>query len=151
MRKLWSKLTVYGICGLAAFGGLTYFPQSPLLIEAQAHLKGTDSGANGALHNSETIRDQSADGKAKTALGGWEQNPDGWKYKNTDGSYVKGGFSASDGHWYYFDQDGYMVKGWQQVGDNWYYFDSAGHMVTGEAVINDKHYFFNAAGKLNKN
>lgn len=128
MHRLWTKLAVYGLGSLAALGGLSFLPQSPLQIEAQAY-SGTDSSVSAA---------------------GWQQDPDGWKYRNSDGNFAKGCFAAVDDKWYYFDQEGYMVKGWQQVGDDWYYFESSGSMVTGPAIVGDTYYYFETSGKLNE-
>lgn len=139
MRKLWTKLVVYGICSLVTFGGLTFLPQSPLQIESEAHSGRTDSSG---------VQQVQTGTMAGTA--GWQQDLNGWKYRNGEGFFVKGCFTSVEGNWYYFDQDGYMVRGWQQVIDDWYYFDANGHMVTGAAVIGETYYYFEASGKLNE-
>lgn len=154
MRKLWTRRAASGICGLAVFGSLTFLPQFPMEAEAAVStgyraviicgeregLQGTEEGTQPA----------GAGEEAGAAAAGWQQDQDGWKHRNSDGSFSKGCFVPDGGRWYYLDQDGYMVIGWQQVGDTWYYFDSDGGMVTGSVVIGDRCYDFESNGKLNK-
>lgn len=136
MRKMWTKLAAYAVCGVMMCGTLTFLPQSPFQMTAEAHGHGRSNHGCRSSQNSQTYQY------------GWCHNADGSQYRNSDGSYVKGGFSCVDDKWYYFDQDGYMVKGWQQVGDDWYYFDSNGCRVSGEAAIGGRQYCFNSDGKL---
>ncbi|MEY8354827.1 hypothetical protein AALB39_15920 [Lachnospiraceae bacterium 54-53] len=143
MRTSRIKLAVYGIFGLATFGSLTFLPQSPLQTEAKAYSAASLQGGAG-----EDLRTLPVAAEAGPA--GWQQDTDGWKYRNSDGSFAKGCFAAVDDKWYYFDQEGYMTKGWQQVGDDWYFFDSSGSMVTGPAIVGDTYYYFEPSGKLNE-
>lgn len=138
MRKKWKKLAAYAICGVVTCGSLMFVPQSPFQMEAEAH------GHRGGCHS------YSRTASSQTRQSGWCHDDNGSRYCNSDGSFVKGGFSCVDDKWYYFDQDGYMVKGWQQVGDDWYYFDSNGCRVTGEASIGNTQYNFNSDGRLDK-
>ena len=126
MRKIWKRLAVYSTCSLFAFGVLTFMPGSPMQMEAKAQ---TETGIN-------TL--------------GWQQELDGWRYRNSDGSFAKGCFGAVEDIWYYFDPEGYMVTGWQQVGDDWYYFEADGHMVTGPVYIAQTYYYFESSGKLHE-
>jgi glucan-binding YG repeat protein len=145
MRKKWSKLTVYSLCGFFMIGGLSFLPQSRL----QKEVKAQTNHAGSEISN--TYLDQTAQDISKTVKSsGWQEDENGWRYRNTDGSFVKGGFSSSKGYWYYFDQDGYIVKGWQRVINDWYFFNQEGHMITGDIEIDGKHYCFEATGKLNK-
>lgn len=131
MKKIWKKIIVFGTTGLISFGCLTFLPQSPLQIEANAQ----------NTYNKDT---------SESLQSGWKKGADGWKYRNSDGSFVQGCFVAVDNKWYYFDQDGYMVKGWQKVNDDWYYFDSKGHMTTGTIEIGGSSYTFDKGGKLDQ-
>ncbi|WP_026890189.1 hypothetical protein [Lacrimispora aerotolerans] len=126
MRTLWKRLAAYGTCSALLFGAISWIPGSPVQMEAMAQTGTT-------VLSSE-----------------WQQELDGWRLKNSDGSYAKGCFGAVDNIWYYFDQDGYMVTGWQQVGNDWYYFEEDGHMVTGPAYVGQVYYYFESSGKLNK-
>lgn len=126
MRKIWIKLAVYSTCSLLGAGVLAFMPGSPVQMEAMAQ---TETGIN---------------------MLGWQEELDGWRYRNSDGSYAKGCFGAVEEIWYYFDAEGYMVTGWQQVGDDWYYFEKDGHMVTGPAYIAQTYYYFESSGKLNE-
>ncbi|MFT4004647.1 MAG: hypothetical protein QM683_02970 [Lacrimispora sp.] len=152
MRKLWTRLAVSGICGLAVFGSLTFLPQFSVEAEAAAYTgHGTVIICGERTGLQDTGEDaQPAVAEEEAGAAGWQQDQDGWKYRNSDGSFSKGCFVPADGIWYYFDQDGYMVRGWQQVGEAWYYFDSDGGRVTGSVVIGDRCYDFESDGKLNK-
>lgn len=152
MRKLWTRLAVSGICGLAVFGSLTFLPQFSVEAEAAVytgHGTVTICGESTGLQDTEEDA-QPAEAEEAAGAAGWLQDQDGWKHRNSDGSFSKGCFVPADGRWYYFDQDGYMVTGWQQVGEAWYYFDSEGGRVTGSVVIGDRCYDFESDGKLNK-
>lgn len=126
MRKIWKRLAVYSACSLLGAAAPAFMPGTSVHMEAMAQTK---SGIN---------------------TFGWQQELDGWRYRNSDGSYAKGCFGAVEDIWYYFDSEGYMVTGWQQVGDDWYYFEKDGHMVTGPAYIAQTYYYFEASGKLNE-
>ncbi|WP_394526676.1 hypothetical protein [Lacrimispora sp. JR3] len=126
MRKLWKKLAVCSTCCLFGAGVFAFMPGAPGQLEAKAQI---ETGINRY---------------------GWQQEPDGWRYRNSDGSYAKGCFGAVADTWYYFDAEGYMVTGWQQVGDDWYYFEKDGHMVTGPVYIGETYYYFESSGKLHE-
>lgn len=126
MMKIWKRMIIYGTWALAAFGGLAFMPGFPGFIEAKAELS------------------------ESTYPAGWKQDDDGWRYVNSEGTYLKGCFGAVNDVWYYFDQDEYMVTGWQQVMDDWYYFDPTGQMVTGPVLVGDTYYYFDNNGKLDR-
>lgn len=43
---------------------------------------------------------------------GWEQSDEGWRYRNSDGTYAANEWlQTSDGSWYYFGSDGLMYAG----------------------------------------
>ena len=56
---------------------------------------------------------------------GWEQVAQGWKYRQTDGSYVTNSwFQAPDGKWYYFGTDAVMLA--DTTTPDGYYVDASG-------------------------
>lgn len=126
MRKIWIRRAVYSTCSLLGAVVLAFLPGYSVQMEAMAQ---TEAGIN---------------------MLGWQEELDGWRYRNSDGSYAKGCFGAVEDIWYYFDAEGYMVTGWQQVGDDWYYFEKDGHMVIGPAYIAQTYYYFESSGKLNE-
>jgi glucan-binding YG repeat protein len=126
MRTLWKKLAAYGTCSMLLIGAVTCIPGTPVQMEAMAQTN------------------------SDNASFGWQKELDGWRLKNSDGSYAKGCFGVVDNIWYYFDQDGYMVTGWQQVDNDWFYFEADGHMVTGPTYVGQTYYYFENSGKLNK-
>ena len=87
------------------------------------------------------------DDVAEAATGTWKQNSTGWRYKYSDGSYLKNDWLKSGGKWYHFDANGYMQTGWQKIG-KWYYFSSAGVMQTGWRQIKGAWYYFSSSGVL---
>lgn len=92
-----------------------------------------------------TLRDATAAGDRKPAetagqpvnsyptsrASGWEQDGNGWWYKNADGSHPTNCWQMIDGKWYLFGLDGYMLTGWQRWNGKEFYLTSNGDMVTG--------------------
>ena len=83
--------------------------------------------------------------KAPTKVG-WVKYPDGWCYKNYNGTWAKG-WKAIAGRWYYFDKNGYMeTNKWVQSGEDWYYFGADGGSVRSWQKIGGKWYYFGYNG-----
>lgn len=76
---------------------------------------------------------------------GWVWSVNGWKYRNTNGSYAKNGWQMIDGQWYRFDAKGGLCTGWylEPQDGYWYYMKEDGSMATGWQCINDNWYYFN--------
>lgn len=62
---------------------------------------------------------------------GWEQDRNGWWYRNADGTYPVNSWQLINDKWYLFNMDGYMLTGWQTKNGHEYYLTSNGDMVTG--------------------
>lgn len=57
---------------------------------------------------------------------GWQQDDQGWWYRNADGSFYESGWQDIDGKQYYFDDNGYIVTGWQEIDGKDCYFNEDG-------------------------
>lgn len=69
-------------------------------------------------------------------------------YKNSDGTYAKGGFKQIEGETYYFDSKGYLLTGWIQVQNKWYYMDEKGRMQTDWTQVDGKWYYLGTQGQM---
>lgn len=63
----------------------------------------------------------------QTVSEGWVQDSTGWRYQNTDGSYLTNIWKEIGGAWYYFEGNGYMAAN-KWIGN--YYVGSNGAMLT---------------------
>ena len=66
-----------------------------------------------------------------TSSQGWENTDRGWKYKESNGSYVTNTWKQVDGIWYFFDGEGHIATSWRQIDGAWYFFNASGAMLTG--------------------
>lgn len=82
------------------------------------------------------------------SLIGWVQDRDGWRYRESDGAFVKNTWHLIGGRWYYFDYDFYMLTGWQNIGGNVYYLSGNGDMQTGWAQYDRQWYYLNPANGM---
>ena len=78
----------------------------------------------------------------------WEQDANGWWYRNPDDSYPANTWYSIDGSWYYFNGSGYMVTGWQSIGGTWYYLGGSGVMQTGWLSSGGAWYWLNGSGAM---
>ena len=85
---------------------------------------------------------------ANTSSQGWENTDRGWKYKESDGSYVTNTWKQVDGIWYFFDGDGYITTSWRQIDGAWYFFNASGAMVTGWVQSGNDWYYMNPSGAM---
>ena len=67
---------------------------------------------------------------------------DGYKYRNSDGSYSTSKFQKIDGYTYYFDANGIRAKGFKKINKKIYYFDGNGRMLLRWKRVNGKKYLF---------
>ncbi|MEY8278721.1 MULTISPECIES: polysaccharide deacetylase family protein [Blautia] len=63
---------------------------------------------------------------ASAGVMGWQQDDKGWWYRDTDGTFFKGGWKEIEGSKYYFDENGYMKTGWLELDGEDYFFDDSG-------------------------
>lgn len=66
----------------------------------------------------------------------------GYKYRNTNGTYTVNKFQKIGGYTYYFDTKGYRVTGFKTINKKTYYFDSNGRMLLRWKRVNGKKYLF---------
>ena len=85
---------------------------------------------------------------ANTSSQGWENTDRGWKYKESNGSYVTNTWKQVDGIWYFFDGEGYIATSWRQINGVWYFFNASGAMVTGWVQSGNDWYYMNQSGAM---
>ena len=78
--------------------------------------------------------------------GGWEQDAQGWRWKNGDGSYLTDGYAVVGEDLYWFGPDGYIKTGWQQIDNRWVYFDNEGRRHQNEWI--DGKYYVDLTGTM---
>ena len=79
---------------------------------------------------------------------GWIASGGRWWYRHKDGGYTASNWELIDGHWYYFDGAGWMTTGWQLVGGSWYYMDGSGAMQTGWLEQGGTKYYLSSSGAM---
>lgn len=125
------------------------------------------SGGGRSSGGSSSSSSFSSDG---TIYGKWQEDENGWRFLQTNGSYAANKWGKISGTWYYFGENTYMVTGWFYDGTNWYYLNpisdgtkgamkigwlydtscgrwfylnESGAMVTGWQFIDSNYYYFN--------
>ena len=88
---------------------------------------------------------------ANTSSQGWENTDRGWKYKESNGSYVTNTWKQVDGIWYFFDGEGYIATNWRQINGVWYFFNASGAMVTGWVQSGNDWYYMSPSGAMLSN
>ena len=120
----------------------------------------TSKGGPGTSQQGESEVGQRADiqnpeessASAPVPAGAWQKDYTGWGDRKADGSYPAAGWfmDPADGKYYMFDAQGYMRTGWIAWEGKYYYCDEAGSpsgaMVTGELTIDGVLYHFDASG-----
>ncbi len=102
---------------------------------------------------------------------GWQIAPRGWRYKGTNGEFMRSRWVVINNKWYYFDAKGYMVtnawvRGFYWIGNNgvwtykpkgswhktakgWWFGDSSGWYAKDETVMIDSvEYTFDENGYM---
>ena len=73
------------------------------------------------------------------AAGAWEQDALGYKYRNSDGSYVTNNWQQIGGVWYFFDENAYCkTNTWVFWNGKWYYLDVNGAMLVNTTTPDGK-------------
>ena len=73
------------------------------------------------------------------AAGAWEQDALGYKYRNSDGSYVTNNWQQIGGVWYFFDENAYCkTNTWVFWNEKWYYLDVNGAMLVNTTTPDGK-------------
>lgn len=94
-----------------------YFNLAAYMVADDTTPDGYYVGADGAWDGQpsfivETGPNLGSGGDANALETGWEQSAEGWKYRQTDGTYVTNTwFQTEDGKWYYFGADSIMLAG----------------------------------------
>ena len=83
-----------------------------------------------------------------TSSQGWENTDRGWKYKESNGSYVTNTRKQVDGIWYFFDGEGHIATSWRQIDGTWYFFNASGAMLTGWVQSGNDWYYMNPSGAM---
>ena len=82
---------------------------------------------------------------SNTSSQGWENTDRGWKYKESNGSYVTNTWKQVDGIWYFFDGDGHIATSWRQIDGAWYFFNTSGAMLSNTTTADG--YRLDASGR----
>ena len=85
---------------------------------------------------------------SNTSSQGWENTDRGWKYKESNGSYVTNTWKQVDGIWYFFDGEGHIATSWRQIDGPWYFFNASGAMLTGWVQSGNDWYYMNPSGAM---
>ena len=85
---------------------------------------------------------------SNTSSQGWENTDRGWKYKESNGSYVTNTWKQVDGIWYFFDGEGHIATSWRQIDGAWYFFNASGAMLTGWVQSGNDWYYMNPSGAM---
>jgi len=85
---------------------------------------------------------------SNTSSQGWENTDRGWKYKESNGSYVTNTWKQIDGIWYFFDGEGHIATSWRQIDGAWYFFNASGAMLTGWVQSGNDWYYMNPSGAM---
>lgn len=86
--------------------------------------------------------------KAGTVEGDWAPYKASYRFKKTDGTYVKNRWINVEGHIFYLDSKGCRVKGWVKYRSNLYYLKSKTGLTLGWLKMGKKKYYFNADGTM---
>lgn len=93
---------------------------------------GSPSGGNPAGNTGSGRGESSRNpGGPEAGPAGWQQDKNGWWYKNADQTYPVNCWQLINGKWYLFNMEGYMLTGWQKKNGRQYYLTSNGDMVSG--------------------
>ncbi len=87
---------------------------------------------------------------AETAEGEWVAYKTSYRFRKTDGTYVKDRWINADGHIFYVDSKGLRVKGWVKYRKNLYYVRNKTGVVFGWLNKGGKLYYFNSDGAMAK-
>ena len=108
--------------------------------------------ANGVMAADTWVGDYYVDASGAWVQGwvkpGWIASGGRWWYRHKDGGYTASNWELIDGHWYYFDGAGWMTTGWQLVGGTWYYMDGSGVMQTGWLEQGGAKFYLNSSGAM---
>ena len=108
--------------------------------EAGETRKSSGNGSSGGSSGSGSQGPGQGDGPGSQNPG-WEQDRNGWWYRNADGTYPVNSWQLINDKWYLFDMGGYMLTGWQTKNGREYYLTTNGDMVTGWFQYNRVWYY----------
>ena len=108
--------------------------------EAAETRKSSGNGSSGGSSGSGSQGPGQGDGPGSQNPG-WEQDRNGWWYRNADGTYPVNSWQLINDKWYLFDMGGYMLTGWQTKNGREYYLTTNGDMVTGWFQYNRVWYY----------
>lgn len=109
----------------------------------------TDSGEKApAGSGAAAATPASAEKRDPSAAGTWISEGDDWRYRLTDGTFLKKDWLLDQGKWYYLDEGGYMLTGMQKIKTKYYYFLDSGAMAVGWVYDEDEDcwYYMNQDG-----
>ena len=81
---------------------------------------------------------------------GWVKVGTGWRYRQSNGRYLTGGWKTVNGNVYYFTGSGIRYEGWLTLRGKKYFMSRTGIRQTGWQLINGKFYYFYPSGVMAK-
>ena len=79
---------------------------------------------------------------------GWIKTSAGWRYRQSNGKYLTGGWKTVSGNTYYFNKNGIRYEGWLTLGGKRYFMSRTGIRQTGWQMIDGKFYYFYPNGVM---
>ena len=149
--------------GWIAFCGERYYLNKDGVMLKNCWYSGCYLGSSGAMAKNEWVDNYQyyvgANGKVvegtRFSTRNWVQTKAGWRYKKSNGNYVKNAWLSVNYRRYYFDEAGHMVTGWLTLDGNKYYLKDTGDLAsglgasqTGWVRIRGYYYWFGKDGAL---
>ena len=151
--------------GWLSFGGERYYLNKDGVMLRNRWYSGKYLKSDGAMARNEWVdnyryyvgQDGSINDTVKFSGKNWVQTKAGWRYKKTDGTFVKNTWYSVGHRMYYFDAAGHMVTGWLKLDGNTYYLKNSGDITSGRGTrqtgwlqIGSSYYWFDRNGVMLK-
>lgn len=127
---------------------------SPFEVEFTDTKRSSGSSSSGGSGSSGRSTTTTTTAQPDTMFGNWQQDEQGWRFMQNNGSYAVNAWGRINGFWYYFGENTYMQTGWIFVGEQWYYLsqapESIGKMQTGPVhdVATDRWFYADDSGAI---
>ena len=90
------------------------------------------SGSSGSSGGSSDSSSSFGSVRQDTVSGTWTMDENGWRFRQSDGSYCTSIWAVIGGRWYHFDQNSYAQRGWYQENGIWYFLKESCAMAESE-------------------
>ena len=151
--------------GWISFGGERYYLNKDGIMLKSRWINDRYLRSDGAMAKNEWVDNYKCyvgqDGRVVDSVTfsgkNWVQTKAGWRYKKSDGKYVKNTWYPVGHRVYYFDDAGHMVTGWLKLDGNTYYLKNSGDIMTGRGArqsgwlqVGSSYYWFDKNGVMAK-